>query len=551
MKNNFLKMFIAILSCSVVSFCTAIGTFIAVSFMDKDNVPPSSISVSTFDELNSAITKGISSIKIVDDIYLTSTIYVYGNITVEVDSSCAIVRNEGFLGDMFIVGENSLGKNPIVETSKAASLTLKANNSATLTIDGNSENITDVVVGSAFLITNTAQLNVYDNVVIRDCKKLGNNATDNYRVSYPTEIGGAAVIITSGSFNMYGGLITNCETNTNESNSDVSTQGGAIYNNGTFSMFGGKITECKSSRGGVLYNYKLAKILEGEISSNSATVYGGAVYNPNSQYSNLYIGQNVSGNKVLLKKNSSLGSGGAIFSSIMASIYVSGATTFEENVAGDNGGAINSPGANVIKNTLFHKNEAGSKGGAMYVYHNKAANTVRHTILQGVIFNENTSVSGGGALGTGSSVSDYSYSGAKVYATNCTFTKNNGKEGGAVYIIRQCYVELIDCVLNNNSATTNGGGIYVTGKSTLVIKNISAETNNAVKGGFLYLTTGGTTVQIISGKALNNTAEEDSGSTIWTNSASVILQIHGTTTKTYFEYNGEILGKGAVSEYEE
>ncbi len=660
-KRDFLKIFFI---ATFIVFLSFAGCFFVDRILEESKVQATAgaesatVDVSSFGQLKKEAEGGTKSIRITSDIVSTDTIFVPGDTTIYVDASRKITRHEDFLGDMFVIGTDKDDTNPIAETGKASKLTLKTNNGAKLFIDGNETNVTGTVCGTAFMTVNTAEFNTYDGVVIQNHKKLGNERTLKYRVSYPTEIGGAAVIITSGSYNMYGGEILNCGTNEDEDTTDVSAQGGAIYNFGQFNMYGGKIQGCSASRGGALYNYKIAKIFAGELLQNSATVYGGAVYNPNSQYSNLNIGDYTGKIKVTIKGNTTEGSGGAIFSSIAASVFVAGDTEFIENTAGSNGGAINSPGANVIKNTFFKGNEATSKGGAIYVYHNKATATVRHTVLTNVTFEENVALSGGGALSSGSSAEDGEYAGATVFVNNCKFNKNEAKQGGAIYIIRHCTVKISNCEIKNNTTTDNGGGVYVTGGSNLTIdgcdisgntavgngggiysttdaqskilntkilqnkgkggggifatanssftmdnsfvnnnqatsgnggglyiyttvvaniknteinenktskyggaiyasakakvelQNIKANNNQAGEGGFLYLTTGDTVVKIISGEALNNTADESKGSTIWTNSASVVLQIKGTTTKQYFNYNGEILGKGEVVEYE-
>lgn len=553
-KRDFLKIFFI---ATFIVFLSFAGCFFVDRILEESKVQATAgaesatVDVSSFGQLKEEAEGGTKSIRITSDIVSTDTIFVPGDTTIYVDASHTITRHEDFLGDMFVIGTDKDDKNPIVETGKASKLTLKTNNGAKLFIDGNETNVTGTVCGTAFMTVNTAEFNTYDGVVIQNHKKLGNERTLKYRVSYPTEIGGAAVIITSGSYNMYGGEILNCGTNEDEDTTDVSAQGGAIYNFGQFNMYGGKIQGCFASRGGALYNYKIAKIFAGELLQNSATVYGGAVYNPNSQYSNLNIGDYGTDIKVNISSNTTEGSGGAIFSSVAASVFVPGSTRFAYNTAGSNGGAINSPGANIIKNTVFEENEAESKGGALYVYHNKATATVRHTVLDNVTFIKNTSASGGGAIGTGSSTSDYAYPGSTVFVNNCKFSQNQSKQGGAVYVIRQCFVKIYNCEMIENKATQYGGAIYITGKSTMIIEKTKANENDATSsGGFLYLTTGGTTVKIIGGEALDNTAPESKGSTIWTNATAVVLQIKGTTTKQYFNYNGEILGKGEVVEYE-
>lgn len=618
------------------------------------------VDVSTFSELKEQVEQGAKKIRITSDMEATETIYIDSVTEIFSNDSYTITRNVDFLGDMFVVGTDKDGSISSVKNGRVASLTMQASDDATLTIDGNMTNMEDkIIVGTAFMIVNSAEFNMKSGVVVQNHKKLGNQSTSAYRVSYPTKIGGSAVIVTSGTFNMFGGIIDNCQTNTVEDDEAISTQGGAIYNFGQFNMYGGKITNCKSARGAVLYNYKIAKIYSGEISKNYATVYGGAIYLPNSQYSNLVVGDYVTENKVTFSENSTDGSGGAIFSSIYASIFIPGATKFVGNTAGSNGGAINSPGANIIRNTTFESNTAGSKGGAMYVYHNKVGATIRYTILENVNFIKNTSTAGGGGIGVGSSSADGEYDGAKAFIKSCTFEENNAKQGGAVYAHRKAYIEMdscevkknkttdsggalyitgtstikinksnftnneakkygggayilgssnanlnecdftyntatsygggiefsgsstaslnkcnisnnsssnnggglylggcevtcIDCVLSNNTSTALGGGIYITGPSTIIFNNITANNNTAQKGGFLYLTKTNSVVKITGGEALGNTAtEEAGGSTIWTNIAKVTLQIKGTTTKEYFNYDGKILGNGTVTEYEE
>ena len=509
------------------------------------------VEVNTFADLKTKAEQGANKIKLTSNIDFSDTVYITKDVTIFADESFTLTRNQNFLGDMFIVGKDKNENNPILETGKAGKLTMSANNGATLTVDGNKGGVTDEVYGTVVMTVNTAEFNMNDGVIIQNNKKLGNVETLKHRGSHPEEIGGGAVIVVSGSFNMYGGKILNCQVREDESATKVSTKGGAVYSFGQFNMYGGKIEGCRAARGGAIFSYKIAKIFKGEILNNFASVYGGGIYKPNSQYTNLTVGDYSNETRVVFKGNTTEGSGGAIFTSLATSLFIPGATEFIGNSADSNGGAINSPGANVIKNTLFKGNTAGSKGGAIYVYHNKATSTVRHTVLNGVNFVENVATSGGGALGTGSSTSEYEYNGSTVYATNCNFSKNESKQGGAVYIIRQCYVELDSCNISENEATQYGGGIYITGKSTLIIKNIKANENNATSsGGFLYLTTGETVVKILSGEANDNTTASSKGSTIWTNATAVVLQIKGTTTKEYFTYNGEILGKGTVVEYE-
>lgn len=585
------KQFFTTFSKIVLTICLFVTACFCGIMMENNNdsenavgVESEAVSVSTFETLKEKIEQGVSSIKITADFDLTETIYVYGNTTVCVDETHTLTRNANFLGDLFVVGENKDGQNPISKTGKASKLTFSAKTGTNLIVDGNASNMTDkVVVGTAVMVVNTAEFNIYDGVVFQNHKKLGNSSTSSYSVSYPEEIGGSVCIITSGTFNMFGGEILSCEVSTTEETSTTSTKGGAVYNFGQFNMFGGKISNCKAFNGGAVFNYKIAKFYAGEISNNQATSYGGAFYNPNSQYSNLTIGDYVEETKVFIKNNTSTKSGGAIYSGHMASVLVVGATEFSDNVASSssaNGGAINSAGANIIKNATFKNNQCGSKGGAIYVYHSKEEYTVRQTIFQNVTFDGNTAGSGGGAIGGGSlfDVEENSPQGSTIFVKNCTLKNNSAQNGGGIYIIRKCSVEILNCNINNNTASSNGaglyvtgsavvdvknctlssnssskygGGAYVTGPSTVIFENITANDNSATSGGFLYLTTTDSVVKILSGQALRNTTGDSKSSTIFTKVKKVVLQIKGTTSKEYFNYDGEILGEGTVTDYEE
>jgi len=552
-RINKLALMFAIVLSSVLAVVSLVLMFTVQNANAKEEV----VNVSTFDDLYTKTLQGCEQIRITGDIELTGTIYIPGETTIYVNDSHVLTRSKSFTGELFVIGEDDKGNNSAVK-GQVANLKMVANGSSTLTIDGNSDEVDSPVKGSAFFIVNGAKFEMNNNVIIKNCKKTGNEKSLNYRVSYPERIGGAAIVVTSGSFLMNGGEIKNCEANLDESTSKEATYGGAIFNFGTVYMHGGKISNCKSARGGAIYNYKMTKLFGGELSGNYAEVYGGAIYNPNSQYSNLFIGKESESISVNIKNNISKGSGGAIFSSFKAAILVKGSTLFEGNQSLEsNGGAINSPGSNVIKNAIFKNNSSASKGGALYAYYNsEEKGTLRHNILTNVTFDGNIS-SKGGAVGCYSSIDDMP--GAKIIANNCKFinnkavatSKDSSAQGGALYSTSDSIIDLNNCQMNNNEAEKMGGGIYITGASILKIENITANENNAPKGGFLYHTTTGTTVKIVSGSALNNTADEGCGSTIWTNSAKVVLQIKGTTTKQYFNYNGEILGKGAVVEYEE
>ena len=111
---------------------------------------------------------------------------------------------------------------------------------------------------------------IYDlTLTLYDCKGSGTitHGTDSTGTTY----NGCGVSMYSGTFNMYGGAITN--------NSCGSSGGGVYVERGTFNMYGGAITNnsCGSSGGGVYVEHGTFNMSGGEISSNTSGYYGGGI----------------------------------------------------------------------------------------------------------------------------------------------------------------------------------------------------------------------------------------------------------------------------------
>ena len=124
--------------------------------------------------------------------------------------------------------------------------------------------------------------------------------------------GGAVIVKKAGSFEMTGGKITNCK----------GTNGGAVYvtsDNSTFRMSGGEITNCSARNGGGVYgngyeqgtggqsghryeNVSLT-MTGGEIKGNTATSWGGGVYDGE------YVSFTMTGGKISGNNSGSSSSG--------------------------------------------------------------------------------------------------------------------------------------------------------------------------------------------------------------------------------------------------
>ncbi|WP_186565770.1 InlB B-repeat-containing protein [Lawsonibacter celer] len=114
--------------------------------------------------------------------------------------------------------------------------------------------------GSGVKVTGGGTFNMY-----------GGSITNN---KAPSEYNGGGVKVNSGTFNMYGGSITN-----NKAPSGYNGGGVYIYYSKTFNMYGGTISGNTASSGGGVYvrNNAAFKMYGGDITDNEAT-FGGGVY---------------------------------------------------------------------------------------------------------------------------------------------------------------------------------------------------------------------------------------------------------------------------------
>ena len=450
---------------------------------DQQQTPAENGTAATLAELKAHVIGRTKNITITADIIVNETLYVADDITITATENHTLTRDPAFAGDIFVIGEDAEGENPII-LDRLAILTLKPAEGVTLTVDGNSANTTVTVAGSAFFLTNSAKLNVYDGVAIVNHTKLGNarlSESNPYFLDYPLKAGGAAVLITDGAFNMYGGSISNCHANDKDEKTvateeqsagfDNSSCGGAVYSHGTFNMHGGTISNCSAARGGAVYDYRIVNIYGGTLDSNSAAVYGGGVYMANSQYTNSVIGNDGSGNAVLFSQNSCKNSGGAIYMSHQSTIHVMGNATFKGNTAGSNGGAINAAGELIITYATFTENSAVSKGGAIYAYYSKREFSPRVVRIDGGLFEKNSADRGGAICFADSG--DVTR-GAIGKIGTVSFTENKAVEtdgygnGGALYLTGKSTVTFTGSpTFAKNSAASGGGAIFVTGASTV------------------------------------------------------------------------------------
>ena len=493
------------------------------------------LETTNFNDFKKRVESGAKEVYVNADFEITDTVYVYDQVSIYTTKDCVLTRNVNFDGDLFVIGQDSNNNNPLLK-NKTSKLTIKPKNDSILKFEGNKTNITKTVKGTAFYITNSATLEMYDNVVITDFKKLGNERVVNEFNSLwenANRAGGAAVIVAYGTFNMYGGVISNNESNlVDEAVTEgldetayISNCGGAIYNRSSFNMYGGLIENNDSGRAGAVYNYLTFNMYGGNLKNNHATAYGGAIYLPNSQYTTLRIGKETTETVVVIEDNESDKSGGAIFAQTLTNFIIHGGTTFKNNkVIDGNGGAICSSGPLLAKDVEYIKNEAEGKGGALYLYYKHAENSVRFSEIKNSVF-ENNSAQYGAALTLYSSEEEYSQ-GAVVDVDNCMF-KNNivSSNGGAVYLARDSKLTLKNSTFEgniSNSTQYGGGAIYLT-KSKGVFENIIFKSNKSTYNGGAIAIYSNSNIEA-TGLEFNENEATNRGGAVYSNKSKAILK---------------------------
>ena len=161
-----------------------------------------------------------------------------------------------------------------------------------VTICLNGHNINMKSAGNVFEVDEGGTL------TLTDCK--GNSSISHSDVEW-----GRGVLVSNGTFNMYGGKICN-----NKCASKYQMSGAGVeVDKGTFNMHGGEISGNKvSSNGGAVYSLDTFNMYGGSITGNTADYYGGGVVVYGGTF-NMFDGT-ISGNKVTNATMKEHGGGG-------------------------------------------------------------------------------------------------------------------------------------------------------------------------------------------------------------------------------------------------
>lgn len=315
-----------------------------------------------------------------------------------------------------------------------------------------------------------AVIRVYGNaqLVLCDCKGSGT-------ITHSADVYGRGVRLgdssSTGDFIMYGGEISGnrIDISTHSAaagdgagveaqQSDFTMYGGKITNNhvingsnnegggvnmhtgGTFTMYGGEISgnACSDTGGGVISAGTYLKLYGGTISNNTADKRGGGVFT--NMTLTISDGITITGNKSE--------QGGGIY-------------TYDENIT------IN--GGNITGNTATYG------GGVYHIGDYRTCDTL--TISGSATITGNTATDGGGVyVESGKNTSNWNKGQGALQINGGSITNNTATgNGGGVYINERGLLTITGGNVTDNTATVNGGGVYFNGESKKF--NISGNIN--------------------------------------------------------------------------
>lgn len=304
--------------------------------------------------------------------------------------------------------------------------------------------------------------------------------------------------------------------------SNSAANGGAIYNHGEKDSAGNSasmyITSTeflnnmsKSGSGGAIYNTGKIELEGVSLKENTATGWGGAIYN-------------VSNGSLTIKNSQFVdnksGIGGAVVSGTLTEKTTIENSLFEGNQANEIG-AVGLFAEGTVKNTIFRNNKATfydneniadavdnniDGGGALFLGAVSSTNVLASQSVENSVFENNSSVINGGAIATrrwnagnnsaakldiiktlfkgnkagttGGAIDNYFYGSTtkdgSVFVSDSLFDANSAANGGAIYNHGEldkgnnfASMYITNTQFTNNSATENGGAIYNAGTLTL------------------------------------------------------------------------------------
>jgi hypothetical protein len=330
-------------------------------------------------------------------------------------------------------------------------------------------------------------VNSNDNTLLDGFTFTNGNATGTGNLTVDTESisrrKGAAIYAVSSSIHLVnckfeinnaytGGAIYNEDASIDINNclfqNNSATSGGAMYNlRSSPTIVNSGFYSNRANLGGAVYSYdnSLPDFRNTSFTTNVANLNGGALLNE--------LNSNASIRTCTFSSNSAINFGGAINNTNRSSTTID-KSTFSANNANYGGGVYNISKSNVLIDSCnFFNNTAPNKGGGVY---NEDSSQVE---ISYSLFSSNYSNSGGAVynLGIPSSLAPL--------ITHCSFINNTGGYGGALANFNASPI-FKNLILDGNSSTYNGGGMYNSNGSKPTVLNCTFYRNSSAKGGGMY-----------------------------------------------------------------
>lgn len=244
----------------------------------------------------------------------------------------------------------------------------------------------------------------------------------------------------TGDFIMYGGEISGNSIDISAHSAAAGDGAGVEAQQSDFTMYGGEISgnACSDTGGGVISAGAYLKLYGGTISNNTADKRGGGVFT--NMTLTISDGITITGNKSE--------QGGGIY-------------TYDEDIT------IN--GGNITGNTATYG------GGVYHIGDYRTCDTL--TISGSATIIGNTATDGGGVyVESGKNTSNWNKGQGALQINGGSITNNTATgNGGGVYINERGLLTITGGNVTDNTATVNGGGVYFNGESKKF--NISGNIN--------------------------------------------------------------------------
>lgn len=315
-----------------------------------------------------------------------------------------------------------------------------------------------------------AVIRVYSDaqLVLCDCKGSGT-------ITHSADVYGRGVRLgdssSTGDFIMYGGEISGNSIDISAHSAAAGDGAGVEAQQSDFTMYGGKITNnhvingSNNEGGGVnMHTGGTFTMYGGEISGNACSDTGGGVISAGT-YLKLYGGR--------ISNNTADKRGGGVFTNM--TLTISDGITITGNKSEQGGGIytydedITINGGNITGNTATYG------GGVYHIGDYRTCDTL--TISGSATITGNTATDGGGVyVESGKNTSNWNKGQGALQINGGSITNNTATgNGGGVYINERGLLTITGGNVTDNTATVNGGGVYFNGESKKF--NISGNIN--------------------------------------------------------------------------